>query len=61
MAGQDEIDGMRIHQSGARRLVGMHDGDDEIGARRARDGRELAGIVGPNTRSPGREALTVPS
>ena len=36
MAGQDEIDGMRIHQGGARRLVGMHDGDDEIGARRAR-------------------------
>ena len=36
MAGQDEIDGMRIHQGGACRLVGMHDGDDEIGARRAR-------------------------
>ena len=36
MAGQNEIDGMRIHQGGARRLIGMHDGDDEIGALRAR-------------------------
>ena len=27
---------MRIHQGGARRLAGMHDGDHEIGARRAR-------------------------
>jgi hypothetical protein len=36
MAGQDEIDRMRIHQGGAPCLVGVHDGDDEIGARRAR-------------------------
>ena len=36
MTGQYEIDGMGIHQGGASRLVGMHDRDHEIGARRAR-------------------------
>ena len=35
VAGRHEIDGMRIHQGGARCLIGMDDSNYEIGPRRA--------------------------